>query len=294
MAIDINRGTEGIVLPPAVSNDIWSNVQSASIVQQLGRRIELPGAGVVVPIITGDPEAQWVEETAEKPVSRSTFDSKTIKGYTLAVIEPFSNQFRRDLPSLYAELQTRLPRSLARRFDRAAFGFEPGPGAAFDSLSDAVTVDVSGDDPYTALLGALGTVVNAADDADVSAWALSPAGEIGLLGARDSTGNPLLTGSVSAGSIGQVLGRPVFKSPHLNDPATQTVGFAGDWASAWWGYSQGISISISDQSTLTDSDGETINLWQRNMFAVRVECEIGFAVRDHARFVRLTNGTGGE
>ncbi|MCV7064995.1 hypothetical protein H7H51_03430 [Mycolicibacterium farcinogenes] len=43
--------------------------------------------------------------------------------------------------------------------------------------------------------------------------------------------------------------------------------------------------------TLTDEDGSTLNLWQRNMFAVRAEVEVGFAVRDRARFVRLTNGT---
>jgi len=49
---------------------------------------------------------------------------------------------------------------------------------------------------------------------------------------------------------------------------------------------------VSDQATLTDADDETLNLWQRNMFAVRAEFEVGFAVRDVNRFVRITSEQG--
>ena len=51
-----------------------------------------------------------------------------------------------------------------------------------------------------------------------------------------------------------------------------------------------INISISDQATLTDGS-KTLNLWQRNMFAVRCEFEVGFVVRDKSDFVRIDNGT---
>ncbi len=63
---------------------------------RLARRIALPGLGVTVPIITGDPEAGWVGETEKKPVKRGTLATKQMAPYTLAVIVPFSNQFRRD------------------------------------------------------------------------------------------------------------------------------------------------------------------------------------------------------
>ena len=67
------------------------------------------------------------------------------------------------------------------------------------------------------------------------------------------------------------------------------MGIAGDWGSTAWGFVEGISISISDQATLNDG-GTPLNLWQRNMFAVRAEVEVGFAVRDANRFVKLTKG----
>ena len=49
-----------------------------------------------------------------------------------------------------------------------------------------------------------------------------------------------------------------------------------------------IQLSIADQATITDTDGTQLNLWQRNMFAVRAEFEVGFRVRDLARFAKLT------
>ena len=66
------------------------------------------------------------------------------------------------------------------------------------------------------------------------------------------------------------------------------IGFAGDWSSAAWGSVEGIAVDFADQATLTDGS-ETINLWQRNMFAVRAEVEIGFRVRDIAHFAKLTD-----
>ncbi|MBX8688674.1 phage major capsid protein [Mycobacterium sp. 20091114027_K0903767] len=296
MSIDIFRGTDGLALPPSVSDEIWANVQHQSIIQQLGQQTELPGQGAVIPIIEGDPEAEWVNETDEKPVRRSLFANRAIKGYTLAVIEPFSNQFRRDLPGLYAALLSRLPRALAKKYDRSAFGYVAGPGNDFDSLADVITVDITMD-PFDGLLDALRSVVGSDEDgaADITAWCLTPLGEVDLLGAKDNDGRPLLTSSVAEGSIGQILGRPVYKTPHVGDAATNVVGVAGDWSSVLWGYVQGITVSVSDQATLTDADGKTLNLWQRNMFALRAECEIGFAARDHGRFVKLVNtGAGSE
>lgn len=291
--VDISRGTSGIVLPAAVAQEIWQETQRQSVVQQLARRINLPGSGMTVPIITGDPVAEWVSETAEKPVSRSTFGSKSIKGYTLAVIEPFSNQFRRDLPALYAACVARLPLALAKTFDKTALGFQSSPGSGFDTLASAPTASIQ-TDVYDGYLDALSTVTSAADGADITAWALSGQAEVLALGAKDDMGRPLYIDSVTTeGAVGRVLGRPVVKTSHVfNAGSPDTVGFGGDWQSAVWGYVEGISISVSDQATLTDSDDEVLNLWQRNMFAVRAEFEVGFAVRDVNRFVRITSELG--
>ena len=289
MAIDVNRGTTGVLeLPKTLSQTIWQESEHLSVVQSLSPRMELPGGGVDIPIITGDPEAEWVSETEEKKVSRPSFANKNLKGYTLAVIVPFSNQFRRDLPALYSAIEQKLPQALAKKFDRTALGFATSPGTGFDTLADAPTQELTGS--YDDYMAALGTVGGASDDADITAWALSKSAEIDALGIADKAGRPLLIQDIQReGAIGSILARPVFKSNYAADATTNVVGIAGDWNSTAWGFVEGISISISDQATLNDG-GTPLNLWHRNMFAVRAEVEVGFAVRDANRFVKLTKG----
>lgn len=303
--IDVNRTTSGVQLPKEISTEIWTNMQEASAVQNLARRIDLPGPGVTIPIVTGDPSADWVAETDEKPVSRPTFGSKDITPYTLAVIVPFSNQFRRDAAALYNECVRRLPGVLAKKFDATVFGSTGAPGSNFGQLGGASAValgphatDVK-KNTYAGLVQAYTEI--AASGGSLDGWALSSQAKGLLLGQVDSTGRPLLLDSIQAGSaVPTILGERVYYTQGVQAAGTpNTIGFAGDWDSAFWGSVEGVSISISDQASIVDGtvtagDVEipnVINLWQRNMFAVRAEIEIGFQYRDIARFRKLTDGT---
>ena len=296
--IDINRTTQGVVLPKQLSDTIWQNAQEESAVMRLAQRIELPGSGITIPIITGDPVADFVAETAEKPVSNATLNSKDMTPYKIAVIELFSNEFRRDLPRVYAELERRLPYSIGRKFDETVFG-GTAPGSNFDVLTNsaAVSLDVTGTETvYGKLVSVLSTI--GAADAELTGWAASPQMEAILLGAVDNTGRPIFIQNVNdERAIGRVLGAPVERSrrvykagtPAAGDDAgtPATVGFAGDWTQARYGIVDGINMAISEEATITDGDAQ-INLWQRNMFAVRVEAELGFVVKDAGAFVKLT------
>ena len=284
--IDINRGTTGVVkLPSEVSQEIWAATSQQSVVQQLVPQVSLPGSGVSIPVVTGDPTAGWVNETDEKPVSASTFDTKIMTPYKLAVIELFSDEFARDHNALWTALIDRLPNALGKKFDETVFGFSAAPGDNFDTLASAPKIDIK-TDPYAGYLNALGSV--SAAGGDVTGWALSPAAEIGAMSAVDTAKRPLfITDVKSEGSIGSILARPVYKN---NSVAKDTViGFAGDWQNAAWGNVEGIQIDVNTTGSVT-KDGQQINLWQRNMFAVRAEVEIGFRVRDTQRFAALTNG----
>ena len=100
-AVDINRRTTNVLLPAEVSAEVWGATLEESAFMRLARRINMPGSGVDIQTITGEPSADWVDETALKPVATHTFGKKTIRPYKLAVIEPFSNEFRRDKAALY-------------------------------------------------------------------------------------------------------------------------------------------------------------------------------------------------
>ena len=285
MAIDINRGTAGVIkLPAEVSSEIWANTLENSAVQARARKVALPAGGLTIPMITGDPEAGWVNETDEKPVSDSKFSSKVMTPYKMAVIELFSDEFRRDLPGLYAELVRRLPYALGRKFDKAALGLEEAPGTGFDTLADAPEIALDGTiKPFRAGLKSV-----AANQGVVDGWTLTEEARVDALDIADGINRPLLVSDYStAGQVGTILGKPVSTTRALE--GSNVAGFAGEWSSAVWGAVEDIQIDINDRGSVSRG-GEQINLWQRNMFAVRAEIEVGFVLRDSSRFVKLTKG----
>ena len=310
-AVDLNRGSTNVssLLPADVSQEIQAKMLEASVIQRLARQVSVPGPGLTIPVISGEPTASWVAESDDKPVSRHTLNKLSLTPKKLAVIEPFSDEFRRDLPGLYAELARRLPMSLGKAFDAEAIAgnrnqigslYDEGEAAATNA--DLQTLDAT--DTYGDLLAAITKVATNGYDADGSA--VSPAGEALLRGAGSPTGSPLfLPSPIDSRGIGSVFGRPVFRSRAVTFAAADAdidadgsgagttevdtlYGIVGQWDQAIWGTVEGVKVSFSDQATLTDG-GTQINLWQRNMFAVRAEIEIGFVVADPKAFVFLTD-----
>lgn len=279
---DLQRGSSGISLPAAVSNEILSKVAETSVIQRAARQVQLPGNGAAINVITGEPTAAWVGETAAKTVSNGSAATKVLRPYKLAVIETFSNEFRRDLPALYAALTDRLPAALAKKFDSTAF-HGTAPGSDFDTLSGATAIEMT----YDGLVSGISGVGGAGYD--LNGFIISPQGEAALLGLKDTTDRPLFLGDLQGqGSIGSILGRPVFKSQAAYlDTTTDVLGFAGDWSQAVWGQVSDVVIKVSDQATLTAGE-DTINLFQQNMFAVLAEIEIGFRVSNTAAFRKIT------
>ena len=290
-AHDIYRGTSGITLPKELSNEIWANAQSESAIMRLAQRIDLPGSGLTIPVITADPSADWVVESAEKPVSNSTFSSKNMTPYKLAVIETFSMEFRRDLPALYNELVRRLPAAIAKKFDATVFnGTTPGTG--FDVLTSVTAQNIAvTSNPATTVYGNLVSALTTlgANGYELNGWALAVQGEAIILNAVDGNGVPLFN-TVSESGVGRILGAPEYRAQQAykagSSGGVDVIGFAGDWSKARYGIVDGINIRISDQATVNDGSAQ-VNLWQRNMFAVMVEAEVGF-VADTSAFLRLT------
>lgn len=281
----ISTNRTNISLPTSVATQIIQKTQEDSAVMKLATQINLPGNGLTIPVITSDPTAAWVDETDNKPVSNPGLGTKVMRGYKLAVIEPFSNQFKRDYGALYDALIARLPRILAEKFDNTVFGGTEVPGSDFDSFSTCTAQSLASD-VYGGLVAA---------DTDVSlhggvvnGYAISPQMRGILLTALDKNDRPLFINSVADGAIPMILGEPTYltKGAFVSG-SPSTVGVVGDWTKAMYGIVEGVDISFSSDATLTLGDSSTINLFQRNMFAVRAEIEIGFRA-DLSMFNLLT------
>lgn len=293
-----------IALPKEVSQEIIQTTQENSAVMAMARKIILPGRGLTIPEILADPEPEWVGETELKPVSDPELGLKDIKGYTLSVIVPFSNQFRRDYSALFAALVQRLPLALATKFDKTVFGAVQAPGELFDTFANISGVDIASD-AYGGLVAADTNIAIAGGI--TNGYAISPQGKGILLSSKDETGRPLFINNVAEGAIPMILGTRTRLSKGAfvqGTPATEasgtegqegyvpategtpaTVGVAGDWTKALYGIVEDVNVSISEEATLKVGD-KLIFLWQQNMFAVRAEMEIGFRA-DTSKFCRL-------
>lgn len=289
---DINRTTNSMALPSDISSEILQKTQEESAIMRLAQHIALPGRGVTIPVITNDPSAAWVAETAAKPVSNATPATKLMSAYKIAVIETFSKEFVRDIPALYDALVARLPLALAGVFDNTVIGGTQAPGNNFDTFAACTAQSIlnANNGTYLGLVAADADI--AAHGGVMNGLAFGAQGRGLLLSAVDGQGRPLFLASANDGVVDRVLGVPtvfnknLYKAGASSGSVPAVVGIAGDWSKAMYGTVAGVEISVFDTATLT-SGQTTINLWQQNMIAVRAEIEVGFRA-DTACFNKLT------
>lgn len=292
MAIDISTKTNNVIFDPEISDEIISKAVGESAIMQLAQTMQIAGNGKKFQTITGDPVPEWVGETDAKPVGKFSFGTKEVEPYKLAIIVPFSEEFREDKAALYNECVNRLPKLFGPKIDSTVMG-TVAPGANFDVLGGVQTVSMtpaSGKTLYDQFVAADELIGN--HDGIMNGIALAPQGRSKVLAAQDGNGHPLFTAGAQSGTINPILGATVQVAKGVyvaGSPAT--LGLAGDFSNISYGVVKQITGSISDQATLSYTDGgETIslNLWQNNMFAVRFEMRIAVMVRDANTFVRLT------
>ena len=261
-------------LPVELSREILQKAKESSAIMSLAREIALPGRGVAINVITSDPTATWVGETSAKPVSNPGLATKVMRAYKLAVIVPFSNEFRRDLSALYTALVERLPGALAKKFDSTVFGNGDKPGDDFDNFA-LITAQSLASDVYQGLVAADTDV--ALHGGVINGYAISPQMRGILLGATDTTKRPLFNNNTGDGAVPYILGAPTkIAKGAFKSGSPSVVGVAGDWTQAMWGSVEGVKIDFSSDATLDIDAEHKINLFQQNMFAVRAEIEVGF------------------
>ena len=280
---DIYRGTSGLSLPKEVADFVIAGAIAESAIMNLAQRVYLPGRGLAIPVITSDPTVSIVNEAAEKPVSNSAFSTKNMVPKKFAFIQTFSNEIRRDMPALFDECIARMPKLLAKAFDYQAMTQAALTG--FDSFASVQTVSTGS---TIAEKLANGMKLIASDGYRMNGIAAGPLGEVDLQTATNSLGMPLFIENIADGRIGRIYGADVVPTGAINGI------IAGDWNKVKYGIVDGINLEFSDQATVNDGSAQ-INLWQRNMFAARVEFEASLVIGDDDAFFQIAaEGATGE
>lgn len=291
MAFDINTKS-GYVMPKDAATTIFDDAQDQSIVMQLANRISCPGNGQSFPVITGDSEASWVNETDEIAVSNGTTSHKDMSVYKLACIITMSSEMQNDETAIANELRRRLPNAIAKKFDATVFG-KTAPGGDFDVLGAATAINLA---DATASIPVYSQILTAKEDiaeanGNMNGIVLAPKGETLALSAVDGNKRPLFIQNLATdSSVNYLAGVREYGSKHVFVAGTpNTIGFAGDWSQAYYGVCEDIKVTPSTEATVTIGSTQ-VNLYSHDMIAYRCIARVGFIVRDPKFFVKFTDG----
>lgn len=293
MGVDLYRGTTGVLLEHEESKEIIAKAIQESVIMQVAPRVSLPGRGLSFQTITGDPQAYWTAETDRKQNETPTLGIKKMRGYTLAVIVPISNQFLRDKSALTDEIINRLPYALGKKFDQTvlAGATSDKPGDEMDVFAGCHKIDVATGGIYSGFIRAE-EYLNGLEFIN-NGWVLSTKARAKMLNAKDDNNRPIFPMNLLTGDTNSPLGSPIKFTTRVSKEATATeaeqLGICGDWTKCKWGAVEGIQIDISKDATIT-LNGQPFNLWEHNMTGVRCEMEVGFMLGMENAFVRLMNG----
>lgn len=233
-----------------------------------------------VPTIGDVTAYRQASQKAARTASTPTTGSVVLTAEDVSVMIPMSNQLLADANVRVIDLLTRLAaKAIAKKEDLWGIqGEASGEGIFQTSGVATVTMATGTGDTYAeATADDLLDVIAAVDEdlLDGARWFMSRSVFNVFLGLKDSNGQYICTNP--AGSIPATLwGYPVefvANMPKTSDgsqPSTKFIAF-GNMENILVGDRQQMTIDISKEATVTDSDGSTKRyLFQDNMSAVRV------------------------
>lgn len=268
---------QALVQPENLSNEFIELLRKRTIFDKLKGFREVPFNTKIVNQLTGG-TAQWVGEGAEKPVTNGTFGTVKIEEHKLAAIAVFTDEFLRnskpkaddvfleDLLAACAEL-------IDSTFLSDAAGDANKPAGILHNVSaiNSTGTDVEHIDADLLTLTSEFLTNNKSLAGVYYIMSEIRANRFARL--RDALGNGYYKGMSKPINEKDLDGINVIESETADDkivllkPSEILLADDGD-----------VDVSYSDQATIKNGS-TTINLWQQNMSAVRVERYISWSKR---------------
>lgn len=285
------------LLPPTVTEPIFSKAAESSAVMSLARKVPLAlTANTAIPVYMDIPTADWVGEGGVKPGAQAGVGVKLMTAKKLALLMPVSMEVAQGNPGgLYDQLKQDLPTALSRAFDYACIA-----GKSLKSGSAGPFVDYIAQTPNTVALGtaaqsaggnysdlanAVGKVVDRGYT--MTGWAADPRMLVDLMLATDTAGRPLLSGTHStatqdaSGRNGSLLYWPAAYNNGVSGryfragDAVQTVTISGTPTGGTWTITSGGNSYVAAYNVATATLQGAIQAWGGIYSAVTVSGSAG-------------------
>lgn len=249
--------------------------------------------------LASGPGAYWVDEGERIQTSKATWLQAIMRAKKLGVIIPVSKEFLNfTVKDFFAQMRPAIAEAFAIAFDQAAlFGVNSPFGSGLsvfekaEAAGNKVALNSLGN-LYDELNGVIALVEDA--DKDVNGFTTTRRFRQKLRGAKDLNGLPIFN-DATQGATSQALGLPIGYVDSKSWDYTKAELLAADWNYTRYGILQGIEYKISEDATLTtiqDEDGNPINLFERDMFALRATMHVAFMTLSDDAFAALTPAQG--
>lgn len=245
--------------------------------------------------LASGPGAYWVGEGEKIQTSKATWLDAKIVSKKLGVIIPVTKEFLKyTVADFFTQMRPAIAEAFAVKFDQAAlFGvnspFEVGMSVWERINTSGNKVELNSlNSLYDELNGVMAFIEDA--DKDPDGFTTTRRFRQTLRGAKDGNGLPIFN-DAKAGATQSALGLPIGYADSKSWDYTKALLLAANWDMTRYGIPQGMEYKISEDATLTTvvgADTEPINLFERDMFALRVTQQVAFTTLSEDAFAALT------
>ncbi|WPP26263.1 phage major capsid protein [Bacillus subtilis] len=274
---------------------VLKEFMTQSAVTKLAKYEEMSKPEKEFTYLASGPGAYWVGEGERIQTSKAQWLTAKMISKKLGVIIPVSKEFLRySVTDFFTQMRPAIAEAFAIKFDQAAlFGINSpfGEGiSVFEKIQksgNTIALNSLGN-LYDELNGLMALVEDA--DKDVNGFTTTRRFRQKLRGTKDGNGLPIFN-DATGGATQQALGLPIGYVDSKSWDYKKAALLAADWNYTRFGIPQGMEYKISEDATLTTAkgeDGAEINLFERDMVALRVTQQVGFMTLTDDAFAAIT------
>jgi len=279
----------GVLVPTILANFIVEIKDDKAKMRALADSFNMTGMSTNTLDVSKElttPRLVWggVEQyDADKSTTSAQYEKQSLTPYTVAAIATITNQLIADSPfNMIQRLSEQLGRAMATEEDRVAIN-----GTGINQPTGIST--------YTASSTIAAGKNLTFDNMNAAYWAMRESYRTGAVwimnssrmslvqGLKDSQNRPIYLPATLTGQPPMINNLPVIE----NNNVANTSIYLVNMKYYMWAYKDGLIIDIADQASVGSSD--PINLWMRNMKAVRAEARYDAELLDVRALCEITS-----
>ena len=288
--VTLSQARTGSV-PSAFGELIIKRVIENSKIMQLGNIIEMtdqsgnPVMEKSFTYLAEGPGAYWVGEGEVIETSKAKWLTAKIVAKKLGVIIPVSREFLHySLSDFFSEIQPLIAEAFYKKFDEAGILNINNPfGASIDQSAMRASNEIAKELTYDSILELQDKLTE--NGMKANGFISSVRNSTLLRGATKTENGVAL--SIYDRHTGQIDGLPTVELDSVNmKPGTL---YAGDFNYLYYGIPYTLSYKVSEDATLSsvvDEQGKPINLFERELIALRATMDVGLMVVNDKAFAK--------